>query len=76
MAVTNAKDLFVALLSNVRNQVERSGKIRMLSNKDLAFVYRNSGLPEGAIVTKAIFKMQKGDKQTSVLHLSYGPKLL
>jgi len=42
--------------------VERSGKIRRLSNKDLAFVYRNSGLSDGAIVTSAVLKAHAGDK--------------
>jgi UDP-N-acetylmuramate dehydrogenase len=36
--------------------VERDGKIRTLSNKELKFVYRNSGLPEGALVTRATLK--------------------
>jgi UDP-N-acetylmuramate dehydrogenase len=47
--------------------VERSGKIRTLSNKELAFVYRNSGLPEGAIVTRATLKGTLG-KQTEIAH--------
>lgn len=42
--------------------VERSGKIRTLTNKELGFVYRNSGLPNGAIVTRATFKTTPGDK--------------
>ncbi len=43
--------------------VERSGKIRTLTNKELGFSYRHSDLPEGAIVTKAIFKGQAGDQE-------------
>lgn len=44
--------------------VERNGTIRTLSNAELKFVYRNSALPQGAIVTKAKLKAQAGDKQT------------
>ena len=43
--------------------VERSGKIRTMSNKELGFIYRQSALPEGAIVTKAVFKTQPGNKE-------------
>ena len=43
--------------------VERSGETRTLSNKELGFSYRSSGLPEGAIVTRALFKTQPGDKE-------------
>jgi len=43
--------------------VERDGTIRTLSNKEIGFVYRNSALPEGAIVTKALLKAQSGDKE-------------
>lgn len=42
--------------------VERNGKVRTLSNHELGFVYRNSALPSGAIVTRARFKTQAGDK--------------
>jgi len=42
--------------------VQRDGKICTLSNAELKFVYRNSTLPEGAIVTKAIFKTAPGNK--------------
>jgi UDP-N-acetylmuramate dehydrogenase len=42
--------------------VERSGKIRTLGNKELGFLYRNSALPAGAIVTRAAFQAQPGDK--------------
>lgn len=41
--------------------VERNGTIRTFTNKELGFVYRNSSLPQGAIVTRAIFKGVKGD---------------
>ncbi|MFO0389736.1 MAG: UDP-N-acetylmuramate dehydrogenase [Alphaproteobacteria bacterium] len=41
--------------------VERDGTIRTLTNKELGFVYRNSSLPQGAIVTRATFKGAKGD---------------
>ncbi len=43
--------------------VERDGTIRTLTNKELGFVYRNSKLPDGAIVTRAIFKGTKGDSE-------------
>jgi UDP-N-acetylmuramate dehydrogenase len=43
--------------------VERGGKIRTLSNKELGFSYRKSALPEGAIVTKAVFKTIPGNKE-------------
>jgi len=43
--------------------VERSGKIRTLSNAEMGFSYRHSALPEGAIVTRAVFKMQAGNKE-------------
>ncbi len=42
--------------------VERNGNIRTLSNKELAFTYRNSGVPEGAVVTRAVFRAQPGDR--------------
>ena len=42
--------------------VERRGKVRILSNAELGFVYRNSALPEGAIVTKAWLQGILGDK--------------
>jgi len=43
--------------------VERDGKIRVLGNQACGFSYRYSSLPEGAIVTKAVFKVQMGDKE-------------
>lgn len=42
--------------------VERSGAIRTLNHKALGFIYRNSALPEGAIVTSAILQGHPGDK--------------
>lgn len=44
--------------------VERNGTIRRLSNKELGFSYRHSNLPEGVIVTQAVFKAMLGDKET------------
>ena len=41
--------------------VERNGTVRTVSNSDIHFVYRNSGLPEGAIVTKAWLKTSPGN---------------
>lgn len=43
--------------------VEHDGKIRTLSNQELGFVYRNSNLPEDAIVTKAVLRGRAGDKE-------------
>ncbi|MGE3713053.1 MAG: UDP-N-acetylmuramate dehydrogenase [Alphaproteobacteria bacterium] len=43
--------------------VERNGIIRMLTNKELGFVYRNSALPEGAVVTQALLFGIPGDKE-------------
>ena len=43
--------------------VERNGTIRTLSNKELGFTYRHSALPEGAIVTKAVFQTQPGNRE-------------
>ena len=42
--------------------VERNGTIRTVTNSDINFVYRNSGLPEGAIVTKAWLKTSPGNR--------------
>ncbi len=44
--------------------VERDGTVRTLTNKQLGFIYRNSALPEGAIVTRAVLKGSAGDKKT------------
>lgn len=41
--------------------VERSGTIRKLSNAEIGFSYRNSKLPEGAIVTAAVLRGEEGD---------------
>ncbi len=40
--------------------VERDGTIRLLSNAELGFVYRNSSLPAGAIVTSAVLRGEAG----------------
>jgi UDP-N-acetylmuramate dehydrogenase len=44
--------------------VERSGKIRLLSNAQCQFTYRHSGLPEGAVVTRAWFAGQPADSES------------
>lgn len=49
--------------------VERSGTIRQLAAAELGFVYRNSALPEGAVVTRAWFKGQPGDKDAIAAQL-------
>ncbi len=41
--------------------VERSGAIRTLSNSEIGFSYRHSGLPDGCVVTKAVFTATPGD---------------
>lgn len=42
--------------------VERSGHVRTLSNDQLGFSYRHSSLPEGAIVTQAVFRGHAGSR--------------
>lgn len=42
--------------------VERDGGVVQLAGDEVGFVYRNSGLPEGAIVTRAWLRGQAGDK--------------
>jgi UDP-N-acetylmuramate dehydrogenase len=42
--------------------VERSGKVRRLTREEIGFSYRHSNLPEGAIVTQAVFKGGTGDR--------------
>lgn len=42
--------------------VERNGTIRTLSNHDIGFTYRNSSIPEGAVVTQAVLKVAAGNK--------------
>jgi UDP-N-acetylmuramate dehydrogenase len=42
--------------------VNEDGNIVSLSNADLGFGYRFSNLPQGFIVTKVFFKVDKGDK--------------
>jgi len=41
--------------------VKRNGDIRRLSNAEIGFVYRNSNLPGGAIVTNVILRGEAGD---------------
>jgi len=41
--------------------VKRNGDIRRLSNAEIGFVYRNSNLPGGAIVTSVILRGEPGD---------------
>lgn len=43
--------------------VERDGTIRVLRNGELGFSYRHSALPEGAIVTSAVFRGREGKKE-------------
>ena len=40
--------------------VERSGQIRTLTNQELGFIYRNSALPKGAVVTGATLQGKPG----------------
>lgn len=47
--------------------VERGGKIRNVSAAEMGFVYRNSALPEGAIITRATFRGRAGNK-SEILH--------
>lgn len=42
--------------------VTRVGEIKTLTNHQLGFVYRNSALPKGAVVTRALLKGAKGNK--------------
>lgn len=46
--------------------VERDGTIRRLSNAELGFSYRNSKLPEGAIVTSAVLCGEAGNREEIV----------
>jgi len=43
--------------------VLRSGEQKIMTNEELGFSYRSSKLPEGAIVTQALFKATPGDRQ-------------
>ena len=43
--------------------VLRSGEICRYSNEQLGFIYRNSALPEGAIVTRAVLKATQGERE-------------
>ncbi len=42
--------------------VERSGAVRMLNREEISFVYRNSQLPEGVIVTRVWMEGLRGDR--------------
>ncbi|MEK6747210.1 MAG: UDP-N-acetylmuramate dehydrogenase [Pseudomonadota bacterium] len=46
--------------------VERDGTIRRLSNSEIGFIYRNSKLPEGAIVTAVVLRGEAGDREEIV----------
>lgn len=46
--------------------VERDGTICTLNNAELGFSYRNSKLPEGAIVTSAVLRGEAGDRDEIV----------
>lgn len=59
----------VAAILTKAEIVERSGKIRELTAAELGFVYRNSALPEGAVVTRAWFEGTPGDTQTIAAQL-------
>ena len=41
------------------------GKEEVIDARELNFEYRKSNLPENAVVTKALIKLDKGDRQTS-----------
>ncbi len=45
--------------------VWREGRERRLERKEINFEYRRSNLPPGAIVTRAVFKLSRGDRQKS-----------
>ncbi len=45
--------------------VWHGGKERELSREEINFEYRKSNLPEGAIVTKAVFELRGGDRKKS-----------
>lgn len=52
--------------ADVLREVEvvlRSGELAALTGEDLNFAYRQSDLPEGAIITKAVFDAPKGDPE-------------
>jgi UDP-N-acetylmuramate dehydrogenase len=42
--------------------VERSGRVRRLSHAEIGFSYRHSSMPEGSIVTQAVFMGGSGDR--------------
>ncbi len=41
------------------------GKVKKLGRKELSFEYRKCHLPEGSIITNAIFRLKKGNKDES-----------
>lgn len=45
--------------------VWREGRERRLERKEINFEYRKSNLPPGAIVTRAVFELSRGDRQKS-----------
>ena len=45
--------------------VWREGRERRLERKEINFEYRRSNLPPGAIVTRAVFELSRGDRQKS-----------
>ncbi|MEH6835645.1 MULTISPECIES: UDP-N-acetylmuramate dehydrogenase [Falsihalocynthiibacter] len=44
--------------------VTREGEVKTLSNAELTFAYRNSALPEGAVLVDAILCGERGDSTT------------
>ena len=53
-------------IADVLNSVEvllSDGSVEIISRKDLSMKYRSSGLPEGAIVLKAVFDLTLSDKE-------------
>lgn len=49
--------------------VTRGGEVRTLTAKDLNFRYRQSDLPEGWVLTKAIFEGKAGDPEALARHM-------
>ncbi|NBO19615.1 MAG: UDP-N-acetylmuramate dehydrogenase, partial [Proteobacteria bacterium] len=50
--------------------VTREGEVLRLINDQLGFVYRNSALPEGAVVTRAWLQGRPGDKVAIVTRMA------
>lgn len=46
--------------------VTRQGELQVLTPADLRFAYRSSALPEGWVLTRAIFRAEPGDPQALV----------